>query len=145
MLLMGKGGPILAAVALAGFSVAFSWRYLQTYGHAEQTPGPAPTLIVPPLSPHFRESLASGLSNKITEQVFRYHADHHTFPPATGFWASMRPYCEHLYNPLNGSDEVVPMTADFDSGRIGWVYDGRGGVLYPGVVFNHPPRPATQP
>jgi hypothetical protein len=142
---VAKVGPILAAVALAGFSVAFSWKYLETYGHpVQQFPGPVQSPLVPPMSPHFRESLASGLSNKITEQVMRYRMDHGKFPPTAGFWRAMEGYCEPLYNPLNGSDEVVPMMGDFDSSKIGWVYDEHG-VVYPGVVFNRPPRPSTRP
>ncbi|HWE95764.1 MAG TPA: hypothetical protein VG269_17500 [Tepidisphaeraceae bacterium] len=142
---MGKGGRILAAVALAGFSVAFSWRYLQTYGRAEQSSGPVSSPVVPAANdPHFRESLVSNMAKEITGAVMRYRSDHGEFPPVDGFWTAIG--IAPLHNPLNGSDKVVPMSSDRDAdySAVGWVYSERGGVVFPGVVFNAS-RPATQP
>lgn len=140
-----KINPILAAVVLAGFAVAFSWKYLQTYGRAEQPPVSGPVSPAVPLSaPHAREVLVSGMAKQITGAVMQYRSDHGQFPPVDGFWKEIG--IAPLHNPLNGSDKVVPMSPDRDAdySDVGWVYVERGGMVFPGVVFNVS-RPATQP
>lgn len=146
---MKRVNPILAALLLAGFAVAFSWKYLQTYGRAEQSPASVGLVspAVPLSAPYAREVLVSGMAKQISEAVQLYHDTHGHFPPVDGFWTEIG--IAPLHNPINGLDTVAPVSDDrnTDYSAVGWVYLERGGMVFPGAVFNasRPSRPSTRP
>jgi hypothetical protein len=130
----------MAAVALVGNSLASSWRYLQTIGN----PIPTPPLVVPPMGDHFRKALVSFLAKRITGQILKHRDEHGQSPPVADFWKSFG--CTPFYNPINGTDEVVALGPDRNWGtsKVGWVYDHRSGVIYPGAVYNASRSAATR-
>jgi hypothetical protein len=129
----------MAAVVLAGSSVAFSCRYLQTIGN----PIPTPPFVVPPMGDHLREALVSSLAQRITGQVLKHREEHGQLPPVADFWKSLG--STPLYNPINGTDEVVALSPDrdWDTSKVGRVYDQRSGIIYPGAVYNASRSPMT--